>query len=123
MRPATRAGVRVTTPYHLSGPDTWRVSLTGRPFIHPNFVFGNIRNAQSPLESPAHEITVITISVSGIRYLQDLSVEEECELTASMFFAGSHTFDLSKIRDRPWTEEVKPILCFGLAEAIDNIKY
>ena len=120
---ATRAGVRVTAPSHLSDPDTWRVSLTGRPFIHPNFVFDNIRNLQSPLEALAHEITLITISVSGIKYLQDLSVEEACELTASMFFAGPQTFDLNKIRDRPWNDEVKPILCFGLADALDNMKY
>ena len=120
---ATRAGARVTAPSQLADPDTWRVSLTGRPFIHQNFVFDNIRDFQSPLEALAHEISVITVSVSGIRYMQDLSTEEACELTASMYFAGPQTFDLKEIRDRPWIEEVKPILCFGLTEALDNMKY
>ena len=120
---ATRAGVRVTAPSQGADPDTWRVSLTGRPFIHQNFVFDNIRDLQSPLEALAHEISVITVSVSGIRYLQDLSVEEACELTASMYFAGPQTFDLKETWDRIWTDEVRPILRFGVTEAMDDMKY
>ena len=86
-------------------------------------MFDNIRDLQSPLEALAHEISAITVSVSGIRYLQDLSVQEACELTATMYFAGPQTFELKETWGRIWTDEVRPILRFGATETMGDMKY
>ena len=120
---ATRAGVRVTAPSHLAGPDTRRVSLVGRPFVRQNFAFGNTRSLRSPIEACAHEISLLTIGIFGVKHLLDATVEEECELTANMYFARPQKIDIRATRDTPRRDEAKPILYVRMGDAMDNVKY
>ena len=109
---AAKVGMRVTAPSHLADPDTWRISITGRPFAHPNFVFDNIRTYKAPLR-PSRLNSIY--SASG--YAESITsrgatVEEACELTTNMYFECPRKFDIRAFRDTPWRNQI-----------IDNIKY
>ena len=58
---AAKVRMRVAETYRIADPDTWRIPTVGRPFVHPNLVFGNIRNYQSPLEAFAPEVDLLRI--------------------------------------------------------------
>ena len=111
---ADREGIRVAAPSQHAGPDTRRISTIGRPFIHHDFVFDNVRNYQSPLEDFAHESALVHIGFFGIQYLQSAIIEEACELTANMYPACPRKFDMRSIRETPWCEEAKPTLYMGI---------